>query len=86
MQQNETGLAYGNKCVPATFDQTYKYWTTRAGCVLEKNGKLESFQSLQTRKYPFGNHKFFRYRQMRDYFLKEKWGWVPPWKRAPLFK
>lgn len=66
-------VSHDKKFVPAKLDQSYKYWERKgitAWCVLENNGRLESFQNLEQR-FELGRHDFFRFLQMRDYYNKE---------------
>lgn len=58
---------------PPRYDRGFKQWTTRgitAWCTLVKDEQLESFQNMKE-KYNLDKQEFYRYLQLRDYYLKE---------------
>lgn len=66
-------IAYDSKFKPAKYDTGFKQWTNRgitAWCVLMKKRQLESFQNIKE-KYDLNKHDFYKYLQLRNYFLKE---------------
>ncbi|KAF3844504.1 hypothetical protein F7725_007667 [Dissostichus mawsoni] len=66
-------FAYDNRFKPNLGDQNFKEWETKgitAMCTVTKNGSMMSFVDLKE-KYGLENSDFFRYLQLRDYFIKE---------------
>lgn len=66
-------VAYDTDFVPNSMDSRFKFWMNRgitAFCRLIQNNRLHSFQTIRE-KYNLEKQDFFRYLQLRQYFLKE---------------
>ena len=69
-------FAYDESFKPSQTDFTFRQWATNgvtAICTIIKNGNVMSFQELK-RTYGLGDRDFFRYLQLRNYFVIELQG------------
>lgn len=66
-------IAYDTAFIPGEMDQRFKHWTyigITSFCKIMEGNNLQSFQALKD-TYDLENLDFFRYLQMRQYFLRE---------------
>lgn len=66
-------LGYDTEFKPNSLDSRFRYWANQgitAYCTMIEKNTLHNFQMLK-RKYNLQNYDFYRYLQLRQYYLKE---------------